>query len=293
MRRNSNTLHTSPLLILFMTAAWIVPSPLRASDFQSPRTAGLGGAGHAGPFLNDAIYLNPSFTSFNPFRSFSSNYLSHSSDSVSPSGQSTIQGSSYNFSILDGTADSLFQAGVGFTKRGNASMIHIGASKSVINRIGYGLGTKILLPAGTNSRLFDGSLAVSGIATDWFQASFIVDNLLQANSVYGFYREFVLGTKINLLSIVSVFLDPHWIPALPAGETFGYEAGLEFTMMSDFSLRFGSFKNSVVPFEAARGNGYSFGLGWTGPKISFDYGYTRALSPVPSGAHQFGLNIFF
>ena len=35
-----------------------------ASDYQSPRTAALGGAGHASPLLNDAIYLNPSFSSF-------------------------------------------------------------------------------------------------------------------------------------------------------------------------------------------------------------------------------------
>ncbi len=271
----------------------MLPSLLYASDFQSPRTAGLGGAGHAGPLLNDAIYLNPSFTSFNPYRGFSGNYLSYGSEGVNSAGQSTTRGMNYNFSILDGSQDSLFQAGVGFTKRGDASMVHVGASKSVINRLGFGLGTKIILPAGTNNRLFDGTLSVSGLATQWFQTTLMVDNLLEANAAHGFYREFTLGTKFNILSIVSIYFDPHWVPTLPGGQDWGYEMALEFTVLSDFYLRMGSFKNSMIPFEAARGNGYGLGLGWLGPKLSIDYGLTRAQSPFALLAHQIGMTIFF
>ena len=56
-------------LLAWIAAAFTLllgSAPGWAADFQSPRTAALGGAGHAAPMLNDAIYLNPSFVSFMP-----------------------------------------------------------------------------------------------------------------------------------------------------------------------------------------------------------------------------------
>lgn len=264
-----------------------------ASDFQSPRAAGLGGAGHAAPWLNDSIYLNPSFTSFHPFRGVSTNYLWHGSDDLDAAGQSVSKGTLWNFSIFDGSSDNAFQAGLGFTKRGDGAFLHIGASKSIINRLGVGLGTKIFFPGGSSDRYFDTTLSFSGIATDWFQASFMVDNLFETSPNYGLYRQYILGTKFNLLSILSIHVDPHLVPSLPSGQTWGYEAGLELTLLSDFYLRFGNFRNSQIPFQASWGNGYGFGLGWLGPKISVDYGITRVLYPKNATAHQIGLTIFF
>ena len=293
MCRKLKPTHWTRAFLFALIASLTACHVLQASDFQSPRTMGLGGAGHAAPLLNDSIYLNPSYTSFSPYRGFSGNYLWQLSDQVNSAGQSTSQGTGYNFSTIDGTPDSLFQAGVGFTKRGDASLIHIGASKSILNRLGFGLGSKFIFPYGTNSRLFDGTLSISGIATDWLQASIIVDNLLQANMAYGFYREFSLATKFNIMSILSIYLDPLWVPALPSGRNFGHELGIEISILSDFSLRFGGFRNAMVPFEALRGDGYGFGLGWLGPKISVDYGLSRIFSPRPATAHQLGMTIFF
>src|SRR4051812_23643954 len=68
-----------------------------ASDFHSPRTAALGGAGHAGPLLNDGVYLNPSFASFLPSYSVSGNLLLfHGPDG--PNGDPSYHGRNYNVS---------------------------------------------------------------------------------------------------------------------------------------------------------------------------------------------------
>ena len=280
-------------VVFFYILLLVLPAFSFGSDFQSPRTAGLGGAGHATPFLNDAIYLNPSFISFHPYRGLSFNYLNHFSNPQDPTGQNTFEGNSYNFSILDGSTDSLFQAGIGLTKRGDGSIVHIGASKSITSQLGFGLGTKIIFPVNTADRIFDASFAFSAIATQWFQASLIIDNLVEARPDLGLFREFILGTKLNLMSLVAIYVDPHWVPTITTVPIFGYEGGLEFTVLSDLFLRFGTFTNSFAPFALTRGNGYSLGTGFLAPKLSVDYAFTQLSSPMTGFAHQFGMTIFF
>ncbi|MBI4925638.1 MAG: hypothetical protein HY843_06910, partial [Bdellovibrio sp.] len=107
-----------------------------ASDFHSPRTIALGGAGHAGPLLNDAIFLNPSFASFLPTYSFGFNYLSFAN-------QNDIgdKGRILNVSIQDGRSE-VFQAGAAYTQKSDGSYLHVGASKNFVNRFGFGIGGK-------------------------------------------------------------------------------------------------------------------------------------------------------
>ncbi len=279
-------------LFVFVLNFALSQSLVYGSDFQSPHVMGLGGAGHATPILNDSIYLSPSFTSFNRYRALAANYLWHYSDPIN-STDSQYKGQMYNVSILDGNPESLFQAGVGFTKRGDASFIHIGASKSIIGRLGVGIGSKFIFPSGTLSRYFDGTLSFSGLATAWLQASFNVDNLFESAAQLGYFREYTLGTRFSIGEIVALYIDPHWVPTNTDSNKFGYEAGLEFTILTDFYLRLGKFGNSVVPFQGIRADGFGAGVGWMGPKLSIDYGLSRPVSPIAAIAHSFGLSVFF
>ena len=98
------------LLILLFSLTFGAPRDF-ASDFLSPRTAALGGAGHAGPLLNDAIYVNDSYISLLPTFSVAGNY-----------GWGNYSDGSYkyrlqNASIQDGNPTDLFQAGIAYTKR--------------------------------------------------------------------------------------------------------------------------------------------------------------------------------
>lgn len=251
-----------------------------ATDFHSPRTAALGGAGHAGPLLNDAIFLNPSFASFLPTYSVAGNY---------PAGRG------FGVSILDGRTE-LFQAGVAYTVLDRGRFIHVGASKGAIKRLGFGLGAKFFMPEGSDQVVRDGTLSFTGIALDWLQGALIVDNLLETDEGREFllYREVILGMKANLRGIALVYFDPHWIPALDdTGSPYGYESGLEFVLMRDLFFRLGMFRNSKVPYRDEYGRGYGIGIGWVAPRISMDYGVSRVLRPNNETVHVGGMTIYF
>lgn len=265
------------------------------SDFQSPRTAALGGASHAGPLLNDAIYLNPSFASFLPTYSMSANYLWFNGSATEPDGSSFYHGHNLNASIQDGRSE-VFQAGLGYTITENARMLHLGASKSFIKRMGFGMGGKFIFPKGDASgvTIRDATVSMSGIATEWLHVVAVLDNVFQTDSgkARGLYRELVIGTKFNIMGIMLIYFDPHWTPSL-SDSKYGHETGLELTMFKDFFLRFGAFRNASVAFEGLRGRGYGTGVGWIAPKVSFDYGLSRVLEPQAATAHTLGMTLFF
>jgi len=270
-----------------------------AADFHSPRTAGLGGAGHAGPILNDAIYLNPSYTSFLPTYSVSYSFLKFSSSDESFLTNPFPNGRYYNVSLLDGRSQ-LFQAGVGYTVREDGSFIHFGASKSVVKRFGFGFGGKMFFNGSESTdSLRELTFSSTGIVSDAVQIALIVDNLLQSESSIeaNLYRQIIFGSKINIMDIVIAYIDPHYTPDLPDESTWGYEVGLEFTMLKDIFFRLGYFKNSVVPFISERGRGVSTGIGWFGPKLSLDYAFTRVLersSGLPNASsHTLGFTLYF
>ncbi len=276
--------------ILLLLAAFSAGPGALASDFQSPRTAALGGAGHAAPLLNDGIYLNPSYSSFLPTYSFATPYSPFSGPAYGAT--TDFHGRMYNLSILDGRAE-LFQAGAGYTVRQDGAFLHFGASKSLLKTLGVGLGAKFFMsPDHSNTQ--DGTLSVSFVATPWFQTALIIDNLAQTQTGknHGLYREIILGTKFNLQGKLMAYFDPHFIPDLPNAGVFGHELGLEVSVFQDLYARFGNFRNANVPAEALNGNGWTLGMGWVAPRISFDYGYQHVVDPHSAGVHTFGATLY-
>ena len=262
-----------------------------SADFHSPRTAALGGAGHAGPLLNDALYLNPSFIALLPTYSFSWNFAKFVSSE-------NFYGRNLNASIQDGRTR-LFQAGVGYTIREEGRFLHIGASRKIISRWGVGISWKLFFATDGNLQNFnDGTFSSSIIPIDWVQVSIIVENLLQGDAAQlnRNHREIILGTKFYVFDVVLLYLDPHYTPSITNGK-FGWEVGAEFTMFKDIFLRVGAFKNAMVPHMAVRGRGFASGIGWVGPRLSIDYGLKRTLEAdlnLPSNTtHTVGFTAFF
>jgi hypothetical protein len=266
-----------------------------ASDFQSPRTAALGGSGHAAPLLTDAIYQNPSFASFLHAYQGSLNYGVYKGGDEQPDGSKPVHGHLTNIAVQDGRND-MFQAGVGLTIREDSKYIDVGTSKAIVEKFGLGLGGKFILPnSGNGSRTQDFNISGTFLATDWAMASFLIDNIVQSNSLkaQNLYREFVLGTKINIQNLMLIYIDPHLAPNAP-GSNFGYENGIELTPFTDLFIRFGMFRSSNVPeLQNARGRGYGFGIGWVAPKLSLDYGLKRTLDPIVTNTHNFGMTVYF
>lgn len=266
---------------------------LFASDFFSPRSAGLGGAGHAGPSLGDSLYLNPAYGSLIQASTVSMNYLGFTGGGTLPDGSPEYTGHQLNVSMQDGRSE-LFQAGVGYTQRGDANILTLGASKNPIQTVGIGLGGKFFFPADSRTVIHDATIATTVVATDWLQLVGVVDNLFQTPEglAHGLVREYILGTKINVMNIALLYFDPHLTPAL--SDTYGHELGIEFALGSDLFLRFGRFLNSAIPYEGgARGNGYGWGLGWITPRMFLDYGMSRAMEPINETAHTVGTTLYF
>lgn len=289
-------MHRAQLPVVFLTclvlSSFLAPT-VDASDFQSPRTAALGGAGHASPLLNDAIYLNPSYAAFTPAYGIQGNYEWYNSPQAAD-GSEQYHGRLLNASVQDGR-NSLFQAGVGYSIRNEGKLLNFGAAKAAIKQLGFGIGGKFYFPNVNNGpSVSDTIVSTTWMATSWLQAAAIVDNAVETGNAkaQGFYREFILGTKINLQSIMLIYLDPHWAPDAP--NLFGYEGGIELTPFTDLFFRGGVFKNaSQAELDNLRGQGFGFGIGWVGPRISFDYGLSHVTQPVSCVAQMIGTTIFF
>jgi hypothetical protein len=261
-------------------------SSASAIEYQSPRTLALGGAGRGGPLLNDSIYLNPSFASFTPIYSMSGGYTWFNS------------GRNYNVSVQDSRTDML-QAGVGFTRREQNSAVNIGASKQIVQQLGFGLGSKILIDDQTNKMTTDLTFSTAYIATQWMYASIIVDNLLQSadGKARGLFRTAYIGFKFIPTKEVEFFLDPLYSPDYTHGKKAGFSLGVELGLLSDFYFRAGKFVDAEVTYLNTRGEGFGVGLGWIGPRINFDYAMQRATSThagyALTTAHSLTTTIFF
>lgn len=292
MRTFSTSTRANLSVFLGLIFGILTPTLGFPSDFRSPRTEALGGAGHASPLLSDSIYLNSSFMPQIMTHALSFDYTVFGNGKKPTSeGPIDFYGHNMNISVVDGTHDALFQAGVGYTVREDNSMIHFGFGKQVIEKyLAVGLGGKFVFPTNNSgARYLDGVLSVTSLVNSWFQAAIIVDNVLETVQQPGFSRQITLGTKFNVMGITLLYVDPHvfW------DKTFGYEIGGEFPFFTDFFLRMGGFKNSNISYQAQRGDGLSIGLGWIAPKISFDYAFSRVIMPITSLTHTMGVSIFF
>ncbi len=246
----------------------------------------MGGAGRGAPLLNDAIYLNPSYASFTPIYSLFTGYT-------------TFQGGrNYNASIQDSRTE-LFQAGAGFTRREQNAAISIGASKQVVQRLGFGLGSKIIVDDVTNKMTSDFLFSTSFLAMKELYASIIVDNIFESgdSKLRNLYRTFFIGTKIIPVQSIQIYFDPFYSPNYPYGKKAGYSLGVEISFMTDFYLRVGKFQNAEVVYLNTRGEGFGYGIGWIGPKVNFDYSLSRVTecdtALAINTAHSFAVTVFF
>jgi hypothetical protein len=276
--------------ILFLTllaslVCLVSPEVTGAVEYQSPRTLGLGGAGRAAPLLNDAIYLNPSHASFTPIYSLYAGYVRFEN------------GRNYNVSVLDSRTE-LFQAGLGYTVRERDAVINLGASKQVIERLGVGLGSKMILGRNGERPLSELNFSTSFIALPWMYTSLIVDNLLedQTRISKGLYRTAYLAFKFIPTKKVEFFVDPLYSPSYSLGKKAGYSAGMELGMLEDLYFRVGKFQDGEIAHLGTRGSGYGFGLGWIAPKLNVEYAMSRAQTTHTAGgdvAHSGALTVFY
>jgi len=268
--------------LIFLFAQF--PFFLWAADFYSPRTAALGGAGHASPECNDAIYLNPAYLSFLKIYGISGNFQ------LDPSSNSHL----FNISIADGTKGLIFHAGISYTYGKNNQLIHFSISKDILETLGLGIGGKIIWsnvpPTG---KAIEAYFSIFQKITPWLQISILIDNLFSHCAKWGLHREITLGTQWNINSIFFLFFDPLWVFNESQEKKLGYQLGLEIPFLDSLFFRLGKFQNVRMIEQRYRGEGYGIGVGWQAPKISLNYGLSfSALSSKKIMTHYFGLNVY-
>ncbi len=275
-----------PCRVLVCFCGFLVSQSLFATDYQSPRTAGLGGAGHAGPILTDAIYMNPAMMPF-----LNSYTVSFSHTEFSGPDGAEPKGRDQNLSVQDGT-NSSFQAGLGYTRKSYGNMVHVGAATRIFEKYGVGVGGKFLFGSPVRESTKDVTISAMGQVTDSIQSALIIDNAINSDSVrqWNQGREIILATKINLQKILLIYFDPHYVPQ-KADPHFGYELGMELPLMSDLFIRGGVNHDAYQPQVGVYGNGFGFGFGWAFPRMSVDGAMNRTDGPIPSNSWTFSITI--
>ena len=282
-------------LLCFSLFQFLIPiQDSFGSDFQSPRTTALGGAGHAAPFLTDAIYLNPSHLYLLPFFGAGANYLYHEA-SFFPSTTGSGVGSDYNLSVMASSRQLPVQFGAGYTRRDDGTLIHFAASFGLWDRLSLGVGAQFLTtPSGNLIGSPDMGLSMSMIVSTSFRLAVVVDHVLGALQSNGFFTDIIVGSKWQILPEWSILVDPHFGPdTLGGAYALGIEAGTEVRIGEYLFVRAGGYSNSVLPFVQVKGSGVSGGLGFTFPKVAIDYALGGVLSPQVGLFHNIGVKVFF
>lgn len=279
------------VLIVFIAVGATATTHSFAEDFQGPRAYALGGAGHAGPFLNDAVYQNPAYLGFSRAYSIAANGLLYKK-----AANEHYRGSIFNASAVDATSP-LVQAGMGYTQRDDLQMGHLAIAKSLFERTSFGLTGKAFAPRGAaiKDAKFDGMASIAYVYSETIQVSATADNIHQstAQKARGMYRQYTLGTKLNIQKMLLIYLDPHYTPDLPSGSLYGHQVGVEIPTFADLFLRGGMFKSSFIPTQATYGKGWGMGFGWIGPRLSLDYAFSRVQEPARERIHTAGVSVFF
>ena len=260
------------------------------NDFRSARSAALGGAGHANPLLNDAVFQNPSFASLLPVYSWAADFRALGEG----------RGRAYTISVMDGRSE-LFQAAAAYTVRDELTAFHLGASKKLHPKAAIGIGGKMFFAKDKslleNSKNLNLSATVAPL--DWLQLSLTADNLLTPSrtSQLGLEREVVLGTKFKASEKLLFYIDPRARLGeglkTAANPVLGYEAGSEIALFKDFFFRLGKFKNISHPDVRSKADGFGYGFGWVAPRMSFDFAIERMRSPEDRLSYTSGMTLYF
>ncbi|MEN9724436.1 MAG: hypothetical protein RJB38_2422 [Pseudomonadota bacterium] len=275
-------------LLIFLLFTWSLLA--HSNEFRSPRSASLGGAGHANPLLNEAAYQNPSFASMLPVYSWSANFKALAEN----------RGRAYNLSVLDGRSD-LFQAVAAYTVRDEYSSLHLGVSKKLAPTLSVGVGGKFFFTK--NSSAVQNFRTINASATmqifDRLQAALILDNLATSSPAVdlALERQAILGTKIRASEHLVFYFDPRASLTkdlnISESPNWGYETGAEISVFKDFYFRLGKFRNISHPDVRKKSDGFGYGIGWVAPRISLDFAVERIQMPLDRLTYNWGFTLYF
>jgi len=245
-----------------------------ALDFQSSRTLSLGQTGRGGALLTDTIQLNPSLLGFQSAFALSGTYNWFSSTASPQSSNNRT----LNAAVIDGKNEYV-SAGLSYTRRIDLDMIHVGLGKRVLPWLSIGATAK-RFNTRSNSVAVEGRQVADfegGVSTSValpketvglpIQFGATLDNIrhLAGHEAYIGPRQAGVGTKVTVNNMLMLYADYVRSFSRIKGDYNEYHGGAELALGSEFYARGGLFGKNQ--------SGFSYGVGWVGPKIGVNYGF--------------------
>jgi hypothetical protein len=265
-----------------------------ALDFESARTTGLSGSGRGGPLMTDTIFVNPSALAFQNVQALSGTF-DWLTNPASPPGTTNHL---FNGSVVDGK-NQYVDAGLAFTRRPDLDLIHLALAKQVMPWGAIGATVKRFSSGSANPQSinqvtgFDGGLSAAVvIPADMLASPQVSFGLTAENLIHDAAKEATIGprqlgggVKATFEKLLALYADAVVNQSNVSGAWTTYSGGAEIGLGSDFYIRGG--------LSGYRQKGWSYGVGWTGPKIAINYGFQNAhLDALRSIDHVITIDIF-
>lgn len=274
----------SPFLLIFMSYS---------ASAQSPVVEGLGGAGRAG-LPNEAMFTNPASLAM---LADSGSFLYYTKPSINVW---NAGGRGYAVGAYDGGSPA---AKAGFaTIRRSRARIGVDGRQVYDDRTEYRLATGTALwsglmgglqaryilkkDGGPQQKIFTGDVGALYPIFQDILLGLTYENALNKNE--GEPTAMGAGAFYKLGDSISLFGDgKRFMKGAVKGQR-GWSLGGQINFAGDFSLRAGRFQEPL-----RRIKGWSWGLGWGGPRAGFHYAMRLAGDLPREKDHIFGMNLSF
>jgi len=269
------------LILLLVFAPDIFASrPVR--NWQTPKTASLGGAGVALPTAIEGLYLNPALFSFFTESIFSFQSLSGKIAPVNDSRESVFNDAKsprgFSASVTDGSNQS--KGGFSYTDQEESGVkrkkFSFGASDMIDANTSIGFGYSLAKDEikettsstrSTQSHIFSMGLAQIinpnlSWAVVWYDPAWA--DRINSKTTWGI--NFKPINELTLLADLGSDLKRSF------NKTYSYSLAVEYQALKDVYLRYGTFVDKLFNTE-----GSGFGIGWIGPKIGLEFSQKRTV----------------
>jgi hypothetical protein len=291
--RNRNTFTRTHFAFYAITLPVLLLLSPEFATAVSPTVQALGGAGRGG-IPTEALYTNPAALAL---LKQSGSFFHYTKPNIP---QWNAGGRAYAVGAYDGGAGAV-NGGFVLTR---VSRARIGAAGQQVYEdktdyrfaVGAPLWAGLLAGAqarytirrdgGPEQKLFTGDLGLIYPVYKDLLAGFTYENVLNKQEEYPATAG--LGAFYSLGSGIRVYGDGYRMMKGPRKGDRGWALGVELGLAGDFSLRTGRFQEAL-----RRLKGWSIGLGWGGPRASFNYSLRMAGSGPKEKDHTAGMSIAF
>jgi len=278
----------SALSILLCVLAFSIEA--RAQFFTGPAASGAGGAGRAAVDLGESSFLNPAAVAFIQRYNVTGYYGIGNHPAIGNVNE-------FGASIADGTVDAAIPGALTYIRRHTDGPGGFNNTQQDIQLSLAGLYRKVAFGV-TGHRLTD-SIATALGADEYTQWN------MHVGAIYVPLQSVGIGfVAYDILPGTSAPVGVHLVPTLALGVNYVYEkffrarldfvrpdtnndgrrtnvmAGLETFFADYFALRFGSEWR-----ETADQNYLTVGLGYKGPRMSFDYSFQKDVRSADNYRH--------